>query len=74
MNKAIIALILSLILLILLFIFIYPLAKKKYSEEYNNVNMCNSCKGPILKDHKFTKQEGLYFHRACWKQLLRDNK
>lgn len=38
-----------------------------------NENMCEYCRGPILSTEKYTKQQGHYFHRNCWKQGVKKN-
>ena len=48
--------------------------RKVNGYNYYDINMCNFCKCPIMKEDKYTKQRGLYFHRKCWKQIVRDIK
>jgi hypothetical protein len=32
---------------------------------------CMDCKQPIYEDDKYSKQIGNYYHRRCWKNLVK---
>lgn len=40
-----------------------------------NEDMCEYCKFPIFRDtEKWTKLQGRYFHRKCWKEGVKNDK
>lgn len=47
------------------------LANNNYNRK---VRKCKSCNQPILPEDKYTKQAGEYYHRQCWRNMVKEVK
>ena len=40
-------------------------------EDFEVIGICKMCGQEILSNQKWSKQQGMKFHRACYKKLLK---